>query len=540
MTDRLHLLPRHRRLLEALLHKHLPEVEVWAYGSRVNGRSHDGSDLDLVLRGPGLNKIPIDSLVDFEEAVRESTIPFLVEARDWARLPERFHHEIERDHVVLNEILYTGGKWSDMSFTEAVQVNPAVRIERGKTYPYVDMATVNASSRCVYALTKRKYSGGGSRFCCGDTLMARITPCLENGKIARYCSMDELETAHGSTEFIVIRGRPGITDTNFAYYLTQWEEVRSYSVGQMTGTSGRQRVPTESLRHLQVPIPPLLEQRAIAHILGTLDDKIELNRRMNETLEAVARALFKSWFIDFDPVRARMEGRDTGLPKHIADLFPDRLVGSELGEIPEGWDVETIGDIATIAGGTTPSTKEPKYWEGGIHCWVTPKDLSDLRVPVLLDTERKISDAGLEQIGSGLLPKGTVLLSSRAPIGYLAIAEISVAINQGFIAILPFESISNLFLLYWCKASQNEIVAHANGSTFLEISKSNFRRISLAMPCTSIMDAFDGLARPLYETIVSNVKESRTLTALRDVLLPKLLSGEIRLDEAERAAEAMT
>jgi len=282
------------------------------------------------------------------------------------------------------------------------------------------------------------------------------------------------------------------------------------------------------------------ERHAIAHILGTLDDKIELNRRMSETLEAMARALFKAWFVDFEPVRAKMEGRWQrgqslpGLPAYLYDLFPDRLVESELGEIPEGWEVKRIGDLAEVFGGSTPRTDRPEYWEGGTHHWVTPKDLSALLVPVLLDTERKITDAGLSQISSGLLPKGTVLLSSRAPIGYLAIAEVPVAVNQGFIAMKPRPGISNLFLLRWASAAQEEIVSHANGSTFLEISKSSFRTIRVVSPSSSIMNAFDRISRPMYRKVVENERESRTLAALRDALLPKLIRGEIRVKEAER------
>jgi type I restriction enzyme S subunit len=289
------------------------------------------------------------------------------------------------------------------------------------------------------------------------------------------------------------------------------------------------------IESFEVPAPrDVDEQRAIAHILGTLDDKIELNRRMNETLEAMARALFKSWFVDFDPVRAKMEGRDPGLPKPLADLFPARLVDSELGEIPEGWEVKPIGELAEVIGGSTPKTERPEYWEGGTHHWVTPKDLSGLSMPVLLDTERKITDAGLAQISSGLLPKGTVLLSSRAPIGYLAIAEVPVAVNQGFIAMKPRQGTSNLFLLRWASAAHEEIVSHANGSTFLEISKANFRPIRTVAPGGSVMEAFDRLARPLYRKVVANERESRTLAALRDTLLPKLISGELRVKDAEK------
>ncbi|MYG64789.1 MAG: restriction endonuclease subunit S, partial [Synechococcus sp. SB0675_bin_7] len=175
------------------------------------------------------------------------------------------------------------------------------------TYPYVDMSSLNPGYRSVSASTERTFHGNGSRFMDGDTLMARITPCLENGKTARYCANDRNTAAHGSTEFIVIRGRPGISDSSFAFYMTRSATVRNFAINQMTGTSGRQRVPTESLAHLTVRIPPLPEQKAIAHILGTLDDKIELNRKTNETLEAMGAALFKSWFVDFDPVRAKAE-----------------------------------------------------------------------------------------------------------------------------------------------------------------------------------------------------------------------------------------
>ena len=295
----------------------------------------------------------------------------------------------------------------------------------------------------------------------------------------------------------------------------------------------------KELRQIGLALPPLPEQRAIAYILGTLDDKIELNRRMNETLEAMARALFKSWFVDFDPVRAKMEGRDTGLPKHLADLFPDRLVDSELGEIPEGWEVRALGDVAEVVGGTTPSTKQAEYWKGGTHYWATPKDLSALTMPVLLDTERKITDVGLQSIGSGLLPPGTVLLSSRAPIGYLAIAEMPVAINQGFIAMLPRERVSNQFLLRWSEAFHDEIVNHANGSTFLEISKSNFRQIPVVTPNESIMRTYGALASSLHKRVVSNEHLSRALAALRDALLPKLISGEIRLRDGDKQTEVV-
>ena len=290
---------------------------------------------------------------------------------------------------------------------------------------------------------------------------------------------------------------------------------------------------TKILSDVPVFYPSLAEQRTLAHILGTLDEKIELNRRMNETLEAMTRALFKSWFVSFDLVRAKNENRwrreefQPGLTSENFGLFPNRLVDSELGEIPEGWEVRELGEVVDVVGGSTPSTKLTEYWDRGIHCWATPKDLSSLSSYVLLDTERKVTDSGLAKIGSGLLPVGTLLLSSRAPIGYLAISEKPVAINQGFIAMPPCSNIPTLFLLYWCEAFHEQIVDYANGSTFLEISKRDFRRIPMVLPGKPAMAAFDNWARPLYEQIVSNERESRTLAVQRDKLLPKLVSGEL-------------
>jgi len=325
-------------------------------------------------------------------------------------------------------------------------------------------------------------------------------------------------------------------DPRFVSYFLRGIDFLAYS--------DKAAVPGVNRNHLhQAPVrfpSDINEQRAIAHILGTLDDKIEVNRRMSETLEEMARALFESWFVRFDPVRAKMEGRDPGLPSDLADLFPDRLMDSELGEIPEGWEVKAIGDLAEVVGGSTPRTGIPEYWEGGTHHWATPKDLSGLRVPVLLDTERKITDAGLAQISSGLLPAGTVLLSSRAPIGYLAIADVPVAVNQGFIAMKPRRGISNLFLLRWARAAHDEIVSYANGSTFLEISKASFRQIRVIVPCQRVMTLFDELSRPWFRRVVQNEHESRTLAALRDTLLPKLISGELRVKDAERLVAAAT
>lgn len=300
--------------------------------------------------------------------------------------------------------------------------------------------------------------------------------------------------------------------------------------------SAQPNVNLADIGRFKIPNCSLAEQRAIASVLGALDDKIELNRRMNETLEKMARAIFKDWFVDFGPTHAKMEGRAPYLAPEIWSLFPDRL--DDDGK-PEGWINSIIGQEVDVVGGSTPSTKEPAFWGGDIS-WATPKDLSSLSTPVLLSTERQITGAGLAQIGSGLLPVGTVLLSSRAPIGYMAIAQIPVAINQGFIAMICKKRLSNVFIWLWTQANMETVHQNANGSTFQEISKANFRPIEVTIATPGILRAFDEAVVPLFNRIVANDLESRTLSVTRDLLLPKLMSGEIRLHEAEKAVGAST
>lgn len=295
-----------------------------------------------------------------------------------------------------------------------------------------------------------------------------------------------------------------------------------------------------SMKTLRVPLPDIEIQTRIVNILGRLDDKIELNRRMNQTLEAMAEAIFKSWFIAFDPVHAKAEGRDTGLPAQIADLFPSNFVESEMGAIPQGWKTAPIGDAVRCVGGATPKTKNPEYWEGGKHPFVTPKDMSRLSSPIILDSERRITDAGVEQVSSKQLPVGAVLLSSRAPIGYLAITDVPVTVNQGVIAMVCEQTLPNLYVLHWTRANLAGIKSQAGGTTFAEISKRNFRPIPALIPDDHVLEEFKARITPIYDRVAINMRQSETLTRLRDTLLPKLLSGEIDVSDAESTVEEMT
>lgn len=286
--------------------------------------------------------------------------------------------------------------------------------------------------------------------------------------------------------------------------------------------------PLKSLRGIKLLLPPLSVQRHISGVLSTLDDRITLLRETNTTLEAVAQALFKSWFVDFDPVHAKMQGRaPEGMDQATAALFPDSFEESELGDVPKGWQVMPVGDAVETVGGATPDTKTHEYWEPAKHHWTTPKDLSGIASPVLLCTERKLSDTGLNKISSGLLPVGSLLMSSRAPIGYLALTQVPMAINQGYIAIPPGGKLSPLFMLFWCQSNMVNIKGRANGSTFMEISKKAFRPIPALVPSQVVLEAFEGVINHLFARLVENEKHAQSLACIRDLLLPRLISGKL-------------
>jgi type I restriction enzyme S subunit len=295
-----------------------------------------------------------------------------------------------------------------------------------------------------------------------------------------------------------IRTKPDVDSQFLAYWLLAHKPDLLSAVDHAGHGTGR--LLTDLLKGMVVSLPPKTEQEAIAQILIALDNKIELNQQTNETLEELAHTIFKSSFVDATAI-----------------------------ELPKGWRESTIGEEVRVVGGSTPSTTKPEFWAGGTHHWATPKDLAPLDSPVLLNTERKISELGLEQIGSGLLPVGTVLLSSRAPIGYMAIAEVPVAVNQGFIAIICNGSLPNHYVRLWTKQNMEAIKGRANGTTFMEISKSNFRTLPVLVPPQTLLDEFQQQVEPLHRRVVSNLEESRTLAELRDALLPKLLSGELRV-----------
>ncbi|MFL1799803.1 restriction endonuclease subunit S [Plesiomonas shigelloides] len=330
---------------------------------------------------------------------------------------------------------------------------------------------------------------------------------------------------------------------------------------------------TEQMK-LPIELPKVTIQNQIVDLIDSFDQKITLNRQINQTLEQMAQVLFKSWFVDFDPVvdnaldagffeqnsdlpeelLRRAEQRKTvreqpdfkPLPAETRQLFPTAFEECEEpslglgGWVPKGWGISLAGDELVVKGGSTPSTANPDFWNDGDIHWTSPKDLSGSTEKIMLDTERKITAAGLQKITSGLLPIGSVLMSSRAPIGYLAITKIPVAVNQGYIAIPTSKQLSQEYILYWLNNSVEDIKSIAGGTTFAEISKRTFKSIPLIIPCNKVILIFSELVKGYLDKIAKNVMERSTLEQLRDTLLPKLISGERCLNDDGTLASGNT
>ena len=303
------------------------------------------------------------------------------------------------------------------------------------------------------------------------------------------------------------------------------------------------------LRQMSVRLPPPPEQRAITNILGTLDDKIELNRRMNETLEAMARAIFKSWFLDFEPVRTKAEGRNSGLPKHIVDLFPDRFADSELGKIPKGWHVRTLGEVLDVKHGFA--------FGGEFFREEPPGDI--LLTPGnfaigggFKDEKFKYYDGPLSQefvlTEDDLLVTMTDLSKASDTLGYPAFVPSPPSGHRflhnqrlGKIVISNPNRVNRLFLyrLFCEQDYRDEILASATGTTVKHTSPGRIKTFKTIFPPPELMSLYERVTKPQHLRAMYNRSESVTLTTLRDALLPKLIAGEIRVDDRENLLEAM-
>lgn len=381
--------------------------------------------------------------------------------------------------------------WTSKRLLEVIDFNPKETLRKGQRAKKIAMEQLRPFSKTPMGYCEEFYNGG-AKFKNGDTLLARITPCLENGKTAQVNELDEGEVGFGSTEYIVLRAKEGKSDKDFIYYLSISPNFRSIAIKSMVGSSGRQRVQQNVLENAEFLLPDLKTQKKISTVLGSLDNKIELNEKINQNLEAQAQAIFKSWFVDFEPFKN------------------GKFVDSELGKIPEGWRVEKLGQILNIRyGKNLPQTKlkisgYPVYGANG-------------------------------QIGfysEYMFKSPQVLVSCRGA----ASGKVNISTKNSFITnnslILDYTTSKTLsfeYLKYY--ALRADFSPFVTGSAQPQITIETISSAKILVPNKQIMNKFNLTIFPILNAIFKNNEESCYLSQLRDTLLPKLMSGEIDVSD---------
>ena len=383
--------------------------------------------------------------------------------------------------------------WTTKKLSEISYINPRESIGKGIVVKKVPMDKLQPFCRDIPEFVFEEYNGG-TKFRNDDTIMARITPCLENGKIAKVSILSSGEIGFGSTEYIVFRAIDGVSDADFLYYLICSPFVRNPAIKSMVGSSGRQRVQTDVVANLDIELPPIEEQEKIGRLLKTFDDKIKLNNEINNNLEQQAQAYFDELFVvNADP----------------------------------NWSKCALSDIGSVVAGGTPSKSKPEYYADQGIAWITPKDLSVNKSKFISHGENDISELGFSKSSAAKMPAGTILFSSRAPIGYIAIAKNEVTTNQGFKSVIPNENIGTAYLYFLLKNLLPTIEGMASGSTFKEISGSAMKSVPTVMPNADTIQLFSSFCKPVFKEQEILEAENQHLSALRDSLLPKLMSGEL-------------
>ena len=528
------------KTLLALLQRHLPGTTAWVYGSRVKWTSRPQSDLDLVVFVTPEQRGQVG---DLREAFEESNLPFRVDLFVWDDVPDSFRRGIEAEHVALaREPRHYNADWREALLGDVTEFisggTPSKAQSRywNGSIPWVsakDMKRFRLRDTTAH-VTPEGLANGTRQVPVGSVLLLTRGMTLLND--VPVCVT---ERPMGFNQDVkALRPKLGIAPA-FLPYLVLGNKDRLLNLVDLAG-HGTGRLNTEELKTFDILLPPSAEQHAIAHILGTLDDKIELNRRLNATLEEMARALFRSWFVDFDPVRAKREGRDTGLPIDIADLFPDRLVDSELGEVPEGWAQESLSEHFEVAKGV--SYKGSGLGDNGVplHNLNSVDKRGGYRCEGIKFYSGDYADRHVVRSGD-VIVANTDLGRERLLIGYAAIVPRLFG-NSGILShhlyrvrTRPSGRLSTAFLYGLLNSPQmHDVVAgYANGTTVTMLPRDALQTPAVVVPPTPLLESFGALVLHLEHRREQTVRESQSLAALRDALLPKLVSGELRMTAPE-------
>ncbi|MCS6267398.1 MAG: restriction endonuclease subunit S [Vampirovibrio sp.] len=388
----------------------------------------------------------------------------------------------------------TSTDWQETTLADIAYINPIEKLPQGTVAKKIAMDLLSPFTKKITGFALEKYKGG-MKFRNGDTLIARITPCLENGKTAYVDLLEEDEVGFGSTEFIVLREKPEKSCKQFLYYFAISPDFRDVAMLSMTGSSGRQRVQSKVVEEHLFLLPPLPEQRAIADVLSSLDAKIDLLHRQNQTLEALAETLFRQWFIE--------------------EANPD-------------WEMVKLGEVIETTSGGTPSRNKPEFYENGTYPWVKSKELNG---SLLLDTDEKITEDALKKSSAKLLPKHSILLAMYgATVAEYTLIMKPMTCNQAICALLPNESYPYTFIFFYIKSLKDEIKGMAVGSAQQNISQVLIKQLDIISPSNRILQ-FHQQVESYFTKMKENQQQIQTLERLRDALLPKLMAGSVRVGD---------
>ena len=391
-------------------------------------------------------------------------------------------------------------EWVMKKLKDIADFNPRESLAKGVVAKKVAMDKLQPFCRDIPGYELEPFSGG-TKFRNGDTIMARITPCLENGKTAKVAVLDDGEVGFGSTEYIVFRAKDGV-DEDFIYYLVCSPLVRGPAIKSMVGSSGRQRVQTDVVQNLEIMVPDYEEQKWISGLLKSLDDKIAANTEVNKNLEQQSMSLFKSWFIDFEPFD---------------------------GQVPKTWVNGVLGDFVEIKRGGSPRPIQNFLSDSGFH-WLKISDATGISSPFINEIKEYIIEAGLKK--TVYLKSGSLVLSNSATPGLPKILDIDTCIHDGWLY-FPSSKFSNEYLYLYFKHIRDNLIALGNGSVFTNLKTDILKNYPTNLPTENVLKEFDGLVQPIFAMILSKTRETKRLAEIRDTLLPKLMSGELDVSDID-------
>lgn len=392
-------------------------------------------------------------------------------------------------------------EWTKKMLSDIADFNPRETIKKGAIAKKIPMDVLRPFYRDIPYYVEECFSGG-TKFRNGDTIMARITPCLENGKTAQVSILNDGEVGFGSTEYIVFRAKEGIADKDYLYYLVCSPKVREPAIKSMVGSSGRQRVQTDVVKNLEIDVPPLVEQEKIGSFLKALDDKIALNDRINKNLEQQAQVLFKAWFLDYEPWD---------------------------GSVPDSWKHGKLGDFAEIKRGGSPRPIQEYLSDSGLR-WLKISDVTSLQTPFVIDIKDHIIEVGLRK--TVFLKAGSLVLSNSATPGVPKILDVDSCIHDGWLY-FPESKFSKEYLYLYFKYIRQQLVNLSNGSVFNNLKTDILKRYPTILPDKETLRRFDDIVIPMFLQIQNLTRESHKLADMRDTLLPKLMSGKLDVSDID-------